>query len=174
VSGRTPAEFLDGFESGEKRYSHSSHYVPVPKLWVLGIVRNPAKPEWCLGLREEFEPTAVSCCADWAWADGPPDSSWSCFPNSGEVIFTRHFAELRESSPGATTSVKACFRQPSLRSMLSCALNQTSASRNDPERAHMLHAYELKVETQNGYHTGARCINYCRTSVGCELSPERV
>jgi hypothetical protein len=134
VSGRTPAEFLDGFESGEKRYSHSSHYVPVPKLWVLGIVRNPAKPEWCLGLREEFEPTAVSCCADWAWADGSPDSSWSCFPNSGEVIFTRHFAELRESSPGATTSVKACFRQASLRSMLSCALNQTSASRNDPER----------------------------------------
>ena len=28
----------------------------------------------------------------------------------------------------------ACFRQPSLRSMLSCALNQTSASRNDPGR----------------------------------------
>jgi hypothetical protein len=46
------------------------------------------------------------------------------------------------------------------------ALNQTSASRNDPERT-LLHAYELKVETQNGYHTGARCINYCRTSVGC-------
>ena len=34
-------------------------------------------------------------------------------------------------------------------------------------RAHMLHAYELKVETQNGYHTGARCINYCLTSLDC-------
>jgi hypothetical protein len=60
VSGGAPAEFLDASESGEKRYSHSSHDVPVPELRVLGIVRNPAKPEWCLGCREEFEPTAIS------------------------------------------------------------------------------------------------------------------
>jgi len=104
VSGGAPAEFLDGSESGEKRYSHSSHYVPVPDLRVLGIVRNPAKPEWWLGLREEFEPTAISFCAD--WAGGPPDSTWSCSPNSDEVIFIRHFAELRENSPRRNNEFK--------------------------------------------------------------------
>jgi hypothetical protein len=79
----------------------------VPELWVLGIVRSPAKPEWCLGLREEFEPTAISFCAD--WAGGPLDSTWSCSPNSPEVIFIRYFAELRKSSLGATMSVIALF-----------------------------------------------------------------
>ena len=103
MSGGAPAEFLDGSHSGEERQGHSSHYVPVPELRVLGIVRNPAKPEWCLGLREEFEPTAISFFAD--WAGGPPDSTWSCSPNSAEVIFIRHFAKLRESSPGATMSL---------------------------------------------------------------------
>jgi hypothetical protein len=105
VSGGTPAELLDG-PQGRERSSHSNHNAPVPELWVLRIVCNPAKPEWCLGLREEFEPTAISCCAD--WAGGPPDSTWSCSPISGEVISIRHFAELRESSSGATMSVNAC------------------------------------------------------------------
>ncbi len=79
----------------------------MPELWVLGIVRNPAKPEWCLGLSQEFEPTAISFCAD--WSGGPPDGTWSCSPNSAEVIFIRHFAELRKSSPGATMSVMPDF-----------------------------------------------------------------
>jgi hypothetical protein len=93
VSGGTAAEHLDG-PQGRERSSHSNHHAPVPELWVFRIVCNPAKPEWCLGLREEFEPTAISCCAD--WAGGPPDSTWSCSPISGEVISIRHFAELRE------------------------------------------------------------------------------
>lgn len=105
MSGGTPAKFLDGSESGGKRYSHSSYYVPVPELRVLGIVRNPAKPEWCLGFREEFEPTAISFCAD--RAGGRADRARSCSPSSGEMIFNRHLAERRESSPDATMRVKA-------------------------------------------------------------------
>ena len=111
VSGGTPAERLDG-PQGRERSSHSNHNAPLPELWVLRIICNPAKPEWCLGLREEFEPTAISCGAD--WAGGPPDSTWSCSPISGEVISIRHFAELRKSSPGATMSVEARLRQQSL------------------------------------------------------------
>jgi hypothetical protein len=103
VSGGTPAELLDG-PQGRERSSHSNHNAPVPELWVLRIVCNPARPKWCLSLRERFEPTAISCCAD--WAGGLPDSTWRCCPNSGEVISIRHFAEVRDSSPGATTNVK--------------------------------------------------------------------
>ena len=94
MSGGTPAEFLDAAKGGEQRQSRSGHYVPVPELWVLGIIRNPAKPEWRLRLREEFAPLATSCCA--AWVGDLPDRTWSCSPNSREVIFIRYFAELRE------------------------------------------------------------------------------
>ena len=40
----------------------------------------------------------------------------------------------KSGPPLLVVSAMACCRQPSLRSMLSCALNQTSASRNDPGR----------------------------------------
>src|SRR6202035_3078925 len=79
VSGRTQTELLDGPQVG-KGSSPASHYAQVPEMWVLGVVRNPAKPGWFPCIKQEFKPTAESsCCPDWAWAGGSHDITWSCF-----------------------------------------------------------------------------------------------
>jgi hypothetical protein len=119
VSGRTQTELLDGPQVG-KGSNRSGHNSPVPEVWVLGIVRNPAKPEWCLGLWEEFKPTAISFCA--YWAAGSPDSIWSCFSSSGQMIFTGRFAEFREEGSPRLNEVRS-------------SATSTTASRPEPGSA---------------------------------------